>query len=190
MTAPRPLRADAQRNRQALLVAAREAFLAGDSEAHVEVIARRAGVSVGTLYRHFGTRDGLVEAVYRQEVDHLCDSALELLAERSPNEALRAFLLELVKHAAVGRGIAVALQSIMATESPAFNDARVAMASAIDHLLAAGGEAGTLRTDVPGRTVLRALGGICGLARVDGWQDEAAQVSMLLFDGLSTVSPA
>ncbi|MCL2733457.1 MAG: TetR/AcrR family transcriptional regulator, partial [Actinomycetia bacterium] len=81
------MRADARRNREALLAAAREAFLTGDADAHVEEIARRAGVAVGTLYRHFETWEALVAEVYRQEVAALCAAPPRLLAEYPPDEA-------------------------------------------------------------------------------------------------------
>ncbi|WP_398658066.1 TetR/AcrR family transcriptional regulator [Streptomyces shenzhenensis] len=178
------MRADARRNREALLAAAREAFLAGEADAHVEEIARRAGVAVGTLYRHFETREALVEEVYRQEVDELCAAPGEFLDRHAPDEALRRFLLLLVEHAAVGKGMAVALESIMATDSPVFDDARTQMAEALDRLLRAGTAAGTVRGGVSGRTVLRALGGICGMHATEGWQDEAVRITAILYDGL------
>jgi AcrR family transcriptional regulator len=180
----RPLRADARRNREALLAAAREAFLGGDTDAYVEEIARSAGVAVGTLYRHFETREALVEEVYRQEVDELCAAPAELLDRHSPDEALRRFLLLLVEHAAVGKGMAIALESIMATDSPIFDDARTQMAQALDRLLGAGTAAGIIRGGVSGRTLLRALGGICGMHATEGWQDEAVRITAILFDGL------
>ncbi|BCJ56056.1 TetR family transcriptional regulator [Actinoplanes sp. NBRC 14428] len=183
MTA-RPLRADARRNREALLVAAREAFLAGDADAHVEEIARRAGVAVGTLYRHFETREALLEEVYRRRADELCAAPAELLDRHAPDEALRRFLLLLVEHAAESKGMAVALETIAATDSPVFGDARTRMAEALDRLLEAGVAAGTIRGDVGGRTLLRALGGICGMHATDGWKDEAVRITAILFDGL------
>ncbi|MFJ1585474.1 TetR/AcrR family transcriptional regulator [Streptomyces sp. NPDC088197] len=182
MPSPRPLRADARRNRDALLAAAREALLS-DDDAHVEEIARRAGVAVGTLYRHFDTREALVADVYRQEVADLCAAPSRLLAQHAPDEALRAFLLLLVEHAAVGRGMGEVLESIMATDSPVFDDTRAEMARALDHLLTAGAAAGLIREDVSGRLLLRALGGICGL-RSEGWQDDAVRIASLLYNGL------
>ncbi|MFG3530157.1 TetR/AcrR family transcriptional regulator [Streptomyces sp. NPDC047917] len=180
----RPLRADARRNREALLSAARDAFLAGDTEAHVEEIARSAGVAVGTLYRHFETREALIEEVYRKEVDDLCASPEHLLDHHSPEEALGRFLLLLVDHAAVGKGMSVALESIMATDSPVFEDARTRMGDALTRLLDAGAAAGTVRGDVTGPTLLRALGGICAMRVSEGWIDEARQITGLLLDGL------
>lgn len=184
MPSTRPLRSDARRNREALLTTARGAFLAGESEIRVEEIARRAGVAVGTLYRHFETREALVEEVYRREVEELCVAPAELLDRHAPDEALRVFLLLLVEHAAVGKGMAVALAGIMATDSPVFDDARTRMAQSLDQLLEAGAASGTVRGDVGGRTLLRALGGICGMRATEGWQDEAVRITGILFDGL------
>lgn len=161
---------------------AREAFLA-DDDTHVEGIARRAGVAVGTLYRHFETREALVAEVYRQEVAELCAAPALLLAQHAPDEALRTFLLLLVEHAAVGRGMGEALESIMATDSPVFDDARDEMARALDELLAAGIAAGLVRGDVNGRIVLRALSGICGM-RAKGWKDDALHIATIPYDGL------
>lgn len=188
MPTPRPLRADARRNREALLCAARQAFLGGGTDAHVEDIARSAGVAVGTLYRHFETREALIEEVYRKEVDDLCATPGVLLDQHTPEEALRRFLL-LVDHAAVGKGMSSVLESIMATDSPVFDDARTRMAGALSLLLEAGSAAGTVRDDVTGSTLLRALGGICGMRAMDGWLVEARQITALLFDGLRNGTP-
>ncbi|MGI5321008.1 TetR/AcrR family transcriptional regulator [Actinomadura nitritigenes] len=189
MPSSRPLRADARRNREALLSAAREAFLGGDADAHVEDIARSAGVAVGTLYRHFETREALIEEVYRAEVDELCSAPSDLLDQYAPDEALRRFLLLLVDHAAVGKGMPVALESIMATDSPVFDDARTRMANALTRLLDAGSAVGAIRDDVSGSTLLRALGGICGMRATKGWLEEAQQITTLLFDGLRHPGP-
>jgi len=189
LSSSRPLRADARRNREALLSAARQAFLGGDADAHVEDIARSAGVAVGTLYRHFETRDALIEEVYRKEVDDLCTEPGVLLDQHAPEEALRRFLLLLVDHAAVGKGMSGVLESIMATDSPVFDDARTRMAGALSLLLEAGSAAGTVRDDVTGPTLLRALGGICGMRATEGWLVEARQITALLFDGLRHGAP-
>ncbi|MFE8910493.1 TetR/AcrR family transcriptional regulator [Streptomyces globisporus] len=189
MTSSRPLRADARRNREALLSAARRAFLGGDTDAHVEDIARSAGVAVGTLYRHFDTREALIEEVYRKEIDDLCAAPGVLLDQHPPEEALRRFLLLLVDHAAVGKGMSSVLESIMATDSPVFDDARTRMANALSLLLEAGSAAGAVRDDVTGSTLLRALGGICGTRATEGWLVEARQITALLFDGLRRGAP-
>ncbi|MEU2678131.1 TetR/AcrR family transcriptional regulator [Streptomyces sp. NPDC007107] len=189
MPGSRPMRADARRNREALLSAARQAFLGGDTDAHVEDIARSAGVAVGTLYRHFETREALIEEVYRTEVEVLCAAPGDLLGDHAPDEALRRFLLLLVDHAAVGKGMSGVLESIMATDSPVFDDARTRMADALSLLLDAGSAAGTLRDDVTGPTLLRALGGVCAMRATEGWLVEARQITALLFDGLRYGAP-
>ncbi|GAA1559795.1 hypothetical protein GCM10009741_76140 [Kribbella lupini] len=146
-------------------------------------------MAIGTLYRHFETRGALVAEVYRQDVAELCAAPARLLADHAPDEALRTFLLLIVEHAAVGKGMGEALESVLATESPVFDDARNEMARALDELLAAGAAAGLVRGDVDGRIVLRALGGICGL-RAAGWKDDAVRIAAILYDGLRYGAPS
>ncbi|MFD8542077.1 TetR/AcrR family transcriptional regulator [Streptomyces rubrogriseus] len=189
LPSPRPRRADARHNREALLSAARQAFLDGDTDVHVKDIARSAGVAIGTLYRHFETREALIEEVYRKEVDDLCAAPGVLLNQHTPEEALRRFLFLLVDHAAVGKGMSSVLESIMATDSPVFDDARTRMADALTLLLQAGHAAGAVRDDVTGPTLLRALGGICAMRATEGWLAEARQITTLLYDGLRNGTP-
>jgi AcrR family transcriptional regulator len=189
LSSPRPQRADARRNREALLTAARDAFQGGELNIQVEEIARRAGVSVGTLYRHFDTREAVVEAVYRREIDELCAAPTLLLAEHAPDEALRRYLLLMIDHSSGGRGMTAALKGIMATDSPVFDDARRHLYDALEGLLAAGKAAGTVRPDADGRPVIRALGGVCGMSTLDGWHEQALGIVSLLFDGLRYGAP-
>jgi AcrR family transcriptional regulator len=183
-TSGKPLRAHALRNRNALLTAAREAFTAGEVNVRIEEIARRAGVGVGTLYRHFETREALIEAVYRQRVDDLCAMAPHLLATLTPYEALRAFLEQLVAHSADSRGMAVALQTLMDGRSAVFTQARTDMVDAIATLMTAAAEAGAIRTDIAPHTVFLAMGGVCASHDQPGWETEAHTVVRLLLDGL------
>jgi hypothetical protein len=118
-----------------------------------------------------------------KEVAELCATPDRLLAQRAPDDALRMFLLLIVEHAAVGRGMGEVLESIRQTDSPVFDDTRDEMARALDELLAAGVAAGLVRTGFSGRIGLRALGVICGL-RARGWKDDAVRIAMILFDGL------
>ncbi|GAA3560842.1 TetR/AcrR family transcriptional regulator [Amycolatopsis ultiminotia] len=185
----RPLRADAQRNRDALLTTARAAFRAGETGIRVEEIAQRAGVSVGTLYRHFETRESVLAEVYRGAVDELCAAGLARAEQHGPAEALRLFLLELVDHAAESRGMAVTFEAIMATESRVFDDVREAMESTISALLQAGSAEGPLRSDISGRALLRALSAICGTAATPEWYDESRRIAGLLYDGLTASAP-
>jgi AcrR family transcriptional regulator len=167
-----------------LLNAAREAFQGGELNIQVEEIARRAKVSVGTLYRHFDTREAVVEAVYRREIDELCSAPSLLLAEHAPDESLRRFLLLMIDHSSGGKGMTAALKSIMATDLPVFDDARQNLSDALGTLLSAGIAAGTIRADADGRSVMRALGGVCGMAALDGWAEDSLGIVSLLFDGL------
>lgn len=169
----RRMRADARRNRAALLTVARAALLGGEPDIRVEEIARRAGVAVGTLYRHFDTREAVVEEVFRQELDDLCTSARD--------GDLHAFVLRLVRYATRSKGMAAALAAVMVTASPVFDEARRRMEETLDELLADGVTAGSIRADVSGRTVLRALGGVCS-PHAD--EAESLQIADLFFDGL------
>ncbi|WP_329244309.1 TetR/AcrR family transcriptional regulator [Actinoallomurus sp. NBC_01490] len=180
----KPLRAHALRNRNALLAAAREAFTAGEVNVRIEEIARRAGVGVGTLYRHFETREALIEAVYRGRVDDLCAMAPHLLATLPPYEALRAFLEQLIAHAAESQGMAVALQTLMDRRSAVFAQARADMVEAIATLMTAAATAGAIRADIAPRTFFLAMGGICASHDQPGWEAEAHTVVRLLLDGL------
>ena len=183
--APRTLRADAARNRDRLLAAAAAAFAARGVEAPLEEVARSAGVGIGTLYRHFPTRDALVEAVYRHEVDTLCDGAAELLATRPADEALSEWMQRFVGHAAMKRGMATALKSMMAADAKLFEDCRSRMLEAANSLLAAGVAAGTVRDDIDALDLLRAVGGVC-MSSTDqaDWPQAAQRLVRLLFDGL------
>ncbi|MFI6937076.1 TetR/AcrR family transcriptional regulator [Streptomyces sp. NPDC050287] len=182
--ADKPLRAHALRNRNSLLTAAREAFDAAESDIRIEEIARRAGVGVGTFYRHFETREAIVEAVYRQRVEDLCGTAPRLLSTLPPYDALQAFLQQLITHSAASQGMAMALQTVMNTGSPVFAQARAAMTDAIAAVMAAAVEAGTIRADITPETVFQAMGGICTSHGQPGWEARAQAVVRLLLDGL------
>lgn len=139
---------------------------------------------MGTVYRHFDTREAVIEAVFRQEVDELCAGGAALLEDHPPEQAVRMFLLQLVDHAAVSKGMAVALEAIMATRSPVFDDARSRMTQTLDALLAAGVSAGSLRDDINGRTLMLGLSGVCGPKDAPDWFEDGRQVVGLLADGL------
>jgi AcrR family transcriptional regulator len=173
------LRADAQRNRDKLLAAATAAFAEAGTDASLEAIARRAGVGIGTLYRHFPTREALVEAAYRNEVGRLAGSAPELLAAHPPDVALAEWMDRFVDYAAAKRGMKSALQAV-AANSDLFPSARRQLVEAIGLLLAAGIDAGTLRADVDAEDVLRAMGGVW---LVDD-AEQARTLLRLLMDGL------
>ena len=173
------LRADARRNREKLLHAATEQFAAHGADVALETVARAAGVGIGTLYRHFPTRDDLVQAAYREELDQLCAAGPELLAERPPDEALAVWMERFVDYIAVKRGMAGALRPV--------TTARTQLLETIAPLLEAGVVAGTIRSDVGADDVLRSMGAIWTLPDGDGFPRQAATIVRLLADGLRRV---
>ena len=187
MTAPthdKPLRKDAARNREKLLAAAVELFAERGTEGSLEEVAKRAGVGIGTLYRHFPTRDALVEAAYRNEVAQLRAAADELLAELPPDQALEAWMARFVEYASAKRGMRDALHSIAGGGSDLFAETRGQVTEAVAVLLRAGAEAGTLRGDVEAEDVLRAMGAIWMVADGDDFSEQAMRVLRLVLDGL------
>ncbi|MFL6120445.1 TetR/AcrR family transcriptional regulator [Actinophytocola sp.] len=161
----KPGRVDAQRNRLRLVAVAREAFAASGEKVTLEAIARAAGVGIGTLYRHFPTREALVEAVYRAELGKLCDSAAELLAQHGPTNALRAWMDRFADYVAAKRDMADTLRAMIAAGTITSSQARVRLAEAVQTMLDAGAEAGTIRSDVRAEDVVASLVGVflaCG----------------------------
>lgn len=185
----RALRADATRNHERLLDAAAVVFAAKGAEVPLEEVARAAGVGIGTLYRHFPTRDSLIEAVYRHEVDVLCERADALLATLPPDQALATWLQLFVGHVARKRGMATALKSMLGAGATSFFDqSRARAVAAATKLLDAGVAAGTVRADIQGADLLRAVGGIC--MSTDQERSESSQRLVgLLFDGLRHGAP-
>ena len=183
-TTPKTLRADAQRNREKLLIAAVDLFADEGPDASLEAIAKRAGVGIGTLYRHFPTREALVEAAYRTEVERVCDAAVELLRDHPPDEALAEWMDRFVSYAAAKRGMGDALRSAVGSDSSLFSETRGRLVEAIALLLDAAVAAGTVRSDVDAEDVLRAMGGVWNLPLEKGWQERARRMLGLLMDGL------
>src|SRR6201986_3932468 len=156
-------RADALRNRERVLEAAKAVFSAGRPAASLEAVAREAGVGIGTLYRHFPTRESLYEAVYRREVEQLGELAEELKSEPSPVDALRRWLRSNVEFVATKKGMsaALALAAQANSELMAFSYDR--LTKAIGDLLDRAVKAGEIRGDVGPDDLLRALIGMCYL---------------------------
>ncbi len=180
----RAQRADARRNRERLLAAATEAFAEAGTDVSLEAIAKRAGVGIGTLYRHFPSRAALVEAAYRSEVDHLCDAAKELLAEHPPDAALAEWMDRYVGYGAAKRGMSDALQSVVASKSDLYAESRTRILEAIATLLEAGAAAGTIRSDVDAEDVLRSMGAVWLMTDDRLWSEQARKTLGLLMDGL------
>jgi AcrR family transcriptional regulator len=188
---PRPQRADARRNRDLLLATAADLFEErGVEGAPLEELARRAHVGIGTLYRHFPNRDALVEAVYRREVELLCDSVPELLRDNPPDVALESWMHSFATYAARKRGLAVALRSMLGSNAELFADSRQRIHTAINTLVHAAVAAGTIRADVAPLDLLQAMGGICMAAESPGWGERTGQFVTLLMDGLRYRAPA
>ncbi|GIM97520.1 TetR/AcrR family transcriptional regulator [Paractinoplanes toevensis] len=177
VTVRRPQRADARRNFDALLAAARDAFAENGTEASLEDIARRAGVGIGTLYRNFPTRRDLFEAVYVEEVDQL-SAAASAVASLPPWEALTAWLNRFVAYAVTKRAIIEALNR----ESEMFAACRRTMYDAGEPLLERAQKAGAVRTDVSFDDLLRLVSGLTSAAFVDDTQRD--RVIALALDGL------
>jgi AcrR family transcriptional regulator len=179
---PTKLRADAQRNRDKLMAAALSLLAEAGPDVPLEAVARAAGVGIGTLYRHFPTREALLEAVYRNEVVQLSEAADALLDEHPPDVALALWMERFLSYAETKRGMRDALKA-MVSSSELFADARRCNLAAIERLLAAGAAAGVLRADVEAEDVLHAMGAIWSLSG-DGWDDCARRVLGLVVDGL------
>ena len=162
----RPKRADARRNYDKLIAAAREAFTERDRSASLEDIARRAGVGIGTLYRHFPTRTDLIEAVYVEEVEALCRSADDL-SDAPPWDALVAWLHRFIAYVATKQALAEELFAVADRGSDVFRACRVAFYDAGEPLLKRAQEAGAVRPDVSVDDVVKMVGGIAKIQGAD-----------------------
>ncbi len=184
-TAPvRKLRADGLRNRERLLGAAKAGFAETGPEVSLDEIARRAGVGIGTLYRHFPTRDAMVEAVYRREVQQLADGAPRLLAELPPAQALHAWLKLFVDYVATKKVIASALGAIVGGASELYAASGVQITDAVTLLVSRAVASGEIRPDVEAGDVFRALVGFTYGSGAPDWQPSALRLIDILMDGL------
>jgi AcrR family transcriptional regulator len=177
----RPKRADALRNYEKLVAAAREAFTEADRSASLEDIARRAGVGIGTLYRHFPTRADLVQAVYVDEVEALSRSAAEL-ESLEPWEALSAWLHRFVGYVATKQALSDELFAMAERDAAVFAGCRAMLHAAGEPLLRRAQDAGVVRPDVRIDEVVRMVAGIAKIPT-----DDPAEIERLLdvaLDGL------
>ncbi len=177
-------RSDVARNRELLLQAAREVFGSGSAGASLEAVARRAGVGIGTLYRHFPTREALFETVYRYEVDQLAALAETLAKEAGPVEALRQWLQAQVQLVATKKGMLAALA--LAAHAPAdlYAYSFERLTAAIGILLNRAVDAGELRPNISPEEMLRTLIGLCYLHDQPGWQATVVRLVNVFVDGL------
>ncbi len=180
----RALRADAQRNRDRLLSAAVRAFSQDGPEVTLDAIAKDAGVGIGTLYRHFPTREALIEAAYRSELARLCDAVPDLLQGMPPDEATRAWMDRYIEYMSTKRGMADALRAVIASGGTPYAQSRDRLITAITSLLQAGAAAGALRADIQPGDVLASLSGISLAAGEPAQRDQASRLLDLLMDGL------
>ena len=186
---PRQPRADAQRNRERLLDAALKLFTTTKEEVTLSAVAEEAGVGIGTLYRHFPTRDALVEAVYRNEVEHLSDAAQELLKQMPADKALEEWLKRYSALIVAKRGLKDALHSIFEPGSDTYAYSRDRMTNAVTLLLRAAARSGAIRSDADPQDVLLAVSASTwsfanDFANDKNWKDRAGRVLRLVMDGL------
>ena len=177
-------RSDALRNRERVVEAARAVFGAGGAEASLEAVARTAGVGIGTLYRHFPTREALFEAVYRREVQHLADLAEKLKREADPIDALRQWMHSNVRFVATKKGMSAALALAAYKNSELFSFSFERLTRAVGGLLERAVAAGEIRHDVTPEDLLRALVGMCYLHDQPGWQASVLRLVDVFIDGL------
>lgn len=182
-TARKP-RADAVRNRERVLEAAKAVFSSGGPEASLEGVARRAGVGIGTLYRHFPTREALFEAVYRREVEHLGELAEQLKSEAAPVDALRRWLRSTVEFVATKKGMSAALALAVHSSSELYAFTFDRLTKAISALLERAVAAGEIRSDISPEDLLRALVGMCYMHDQPGWQATVLRLVDVFVDGL------
>jgi AcrR family transcriptional regulator len=187
--AQRPLRADARRNREKILAAAVRMFATQGLDAHLEHIAKAAGVGSATLYRNFPTREVLIEAVYRNEVARLRDAAPTLLAAQPPLEALRAWTRLFLDYVTTKYGMIDALRAIAATGSNPYGHSREMIQAALSVLMDACVAAGAIRTDISPADIAAALEGVALTSGSPGQRQQAERLLDLTLDGLKTRPP-
>jgi AcrR family transcriptional regulator len=186
--APRKLRADARRNRERILEIAKEAFTRSGGNINLDEVARHAGIGPGTLYRHFPTRDALLEAVYRSEVEKLAAAEREFAETMPPVEALRAWMLLFVDYIAAKQIIAPALSTIMGGASKVFESTGNQIKGAIRTLVNRAIESGDIRPDLDPLDLLRALIGVSNVASAPDWPQSARRLVHILIAGSRPVT--
>jgi AcrR family transcriptional regulator len=179
-------RADGQRNRARLLETAKAAFAEKGAAASLDEIARTAGVGAGTLYRHFPTRDALIEAVYRNETEQLVGAATRLAETRPPKVALREWLLLSVDYMATKHGMYAALNSIVGGTSELYSASTEQLKRAIAELVDRAAASGEVRLDIDPLDLLRALAGVANMNSGPGGTQAAKRMVDILMAGIQT----
>jgi AcrR family transcriptional regulator len=177
-------RADAIRNRERVLEAAKVVFSQGGPEASLEAVARQAGVGIGTLYRHFPTREALYEAVYRREVEQLVELAKQLSIEAAPVEALRRWMRANVEFVATKKGMAAALALVAHGSSDLVAYSLDRLTKAVGELLERAVALGEVRDDIAPEDLLRTLVGMCYAHDRPDWQAKVLRLVDVFVDGL------
>jgi len=180
---PRKPRKDAQRNRERILEVAKEAFKRSGADTSLDDIAKQSHVGAGTLYRHFPTRDALVEAVYHSEVEKLAAAAGKLAESMPPLEALRAWMLLLIDYIAAKQIIAPALNSVVGGPARLYEGSRSLIQGAIDRLAKRAIRSGDIRSDLDPSDLLRALIGVSHVTYGPSWQQSARRLVDILIAG-------
>jgi AcrR family transcriptional regulator len=176
-------RIDAQRNRERILEVAKEAFTRSGASTSLDDVSKQAGVGAGTLYRHFPTRDALLEAVYRTEVEKLAAAERKLAQGLSPIEALRAWMLLFVDYIATKQIIAPALNTLVGGPSKVYEASGAQITGAIRALVKRAIESGDIRRDLDPLDLLRALIGVSNVACGPDWQQSARRLVDILITG-------
>jgi len=185
--AARKMRADAAENRERILQVAKQAFTEMGTGVSMDEIAKLAVVGPGTLYRHFPTRDALVEAVYRTELEKLTVAEREFSASLPPVEALRAWMLTFVDYMATKLIILPAINLMACGPEKVFEQSGPLITTAIDALMLRAVESGELRGDVSGMDMLRALAGLWAVAPTADWPVSARKMVEILLLGARRV---
>lgn len=176
-------RVDAQRNRERLLEVARQAFTEHGAEATLEEIARRAEVGPGTLYRHFPTREVLIEAVYRSEVEKLTGAGQRLASTLAPAEALRAWMLTFVDYVAKKLLILPAMETVPGGSKRMMDGTHGQIHGTFRELVKSAVDSGALRPDTHPDDLIRALVGVFHTTSLPGWEESAKRIVDLLIEG-------
>jgi len=182
------MRADARRSRAKLLAAATTAFAENGAEAPLEDIARRAGVGIGTLYRHFPTRTDLQAAVFRSQVDAVCSTADELIGTVTPEQAFAGSLHAIGSYLITKRGLAKALVENLGKDSELISVCSLRMRDTLDRLLSEAQDAGAIRKDVSAQDVLRMIHGV--VMATEQSPADTDRLLAILLDGLRTPASA
>lgn len=184
------MRADARRNREKIMAVAARTFATAGVDASLEAIAREAGVGIGTLYRHFPTREALIEVVYCREVEALAAAAEDLSRSKAPDEALAEWMQRFVDYIATKRGMRDSLKLLLESNSPLFASTSGKVPLALRGLIDAAVAAGAIRHDADADDVMHALSSLYSTKDGPDWRERSQRLAKLLMDGLRYGAPS